>query len=174
MELTLQVNDKEYIASEYDVSYGVAEDTIEIIDVFSLKDEQSFIEMLLQEVPNLRPLLYRIFKGITAEDVQNAPDQNVAYVFMQIVLKVAEYMNNISKDNHNTGSGSNSSSSLSLYDTLFSFTYTIAKDYKGIDPIVLRTHPMAEVFLLFRRWIKETKKKTEPDVIYREASDNWF
>lgn len=172
MTIKLKTSKNEYKTDTERTSFGVIEDTIGAIDFDEINDHLSLAKVVLEALPKLKPILFRLFTDITEEEIAEADDDEIALVFMQILIFAVEEFGKFS-DSGKKQSYSQIGEKASMFDVLFSITYSICKDF-AINPIEFRKDSASEVFLFIRRWIKEKRKTKNPDVIKVQASDNWF
>lgn len=86
MEITLKIYEgrqvvKTYTAETIDLSFGVIEDTLDILDFEHMTDKTQIGGMIVKASKQLRPFLKDIFDGLTDEEIRNTRTQNLIEVF---------------------------------------------------------------------------------------------
>lgn len=86
MEITLKIYEgrqvvKTYTAETIDLSFGVIEDTLDILDFEHMTDKTQIGAMIVKASKQLRPFLKDIFDGLTDEEIRNTRTQNLIEVF---------------------------------------------------------------------------------------------
>ena len=97
MELKLNIYDdddnlvKTYTREGYRIKFGVAEDLINALNLDGLKtnDNVELVKVASQVVMNsfeiIKPLLQRIFKGLTDEELKNTEISEIVVVLINVV-----------------------------------------------------------------------------------------
>lgn len=90
---------KEYSVNALDLSFGVVEDVINILDFENMQDAKSkdFMLILVKAKEQIRPLLMDIFDGLTEEEVRHTRTQNLIEVFRGLFAHISEELGIISE-----------------------------------------------------------------------------
>lgn len=88
MELKLNIYNKNgeiaktYTASEFDLMWGTIEDLVNCIDIDKIDDNAAVGKMILNVLPQLKPLLKQIFPGLTDSEMRNTKVKELVPIFM--------------------------------------------------------------------------------------------
>ena len=72
---------KTYINNDYSVEYGVLEDLLEIMEVYTSKtSEEELVRAVCGAMKNVKPLMLYIFEGLTEDELRHTRINEVAAV----------------------------------------------------------------------------------------------
>lgn len=182
MKLMLHSKANVYSVEINRITFGQCEDILDAIDIDSMEfknsDElENCINSILKDrISKIHPVITSIFC---------IPDEEFATVKIEELVDVLTFitsyaLNELSQyaSNSDTEKGSDSAS---LYQILFDMQITLCEKFKGLNPFILRSERMQEVFLLIKRLNNAQTQINEPtiqsngDVIRRPAlDDSWF
>lgn len=99
---------KTYEAKTLDISFGIVEDMMEILDkVQSDSNENAILDAIMKNLKNVRPLLLDVFDGLTEEELKSASTREVIQVIINIITFAISEINglvvNTSKNQQGTG-----------------------------------------------------------------------
>lgn len=76
---------KTYKNDTCDLTFGVVEDFLGIIDLDKVEDKLEIAKMALKAVPLLKPMLIDIFPGITEEEIRKTKVKELIDVFTEVI-----------------------------------------------------------------------------------------
>ncbi|MBR1453610.1 MAG: hypothetical protein IJ593_03085 [Lachnospiraceae bacterium] len=99
---------KTYKTTTLDISFGIVEDMMEILDkIQSNSDENAILGAIMKNIKNIRPLLLDVFEGLTEEELKNASTKEVIQIIVNIITFAINEINglvvNTSKNQLGTG-----------------------------------------------------------------------
>lgn len=78
---------KTYTADSLDISFGIVEDMMEVLDkVQSNSDENMILSAIMKNLKNVKPLLLDVFDGLTEEELKKADTKEVVQVIVNIIV----------------------------------------------------------------------------------------
>ncbi len=88
MELTLNIYEdgkiaKTYKASEFDLMWGTMEDLVSCIDLDKVNDTTEVGKMVLNVLPQLKPLLKQIFPGVMDSEIRCTKVKELVPIFIK-------------------------------------------------------------------------------------------
>lgn len=87
---------KTYEAETLDVSFGIVEDMMEILDkVQNDSNENAILDAILKNLKNVRPLLLDVFDGLSEEELRNANTREVVQVIVNIITFAVREINGL-------------------------------------------------------------------------------
>lgn len=90
---------KEYSVNALDLSFGVVEDVINILDFENMQDAKPkdyYMLILFKAKEQIRPLLMEIFDGLTEDEVRHTRTKNLIEVFRGLFAHISEELGIIS------------------------------------------------------------------------------
>lgn len=99
---------KTYETATLDISFGIVEDMMEILDkVQNNSDENVILDAIMKNIKNVRPLLIDVFDGLTEEELKSASTKEVVQVIVNIITYAINEINglvvNTSKNQQRAG-----------------------------------------------------------------------
>ena len=99
---------KTYETNTIDVSFGIVEDMMEILDkIQNDSNENAILDAIMKNLKNVRPLLLDVFDGLTPDELKNASTKEVIQVILNIITFAIKEINglvgNVSKNQLGTG-----------------------------------------------------------------------
>lgn len=76
---------KTYEVDNYDLTYGVIEDVIEIIDGRDLENKNDLINVAIDSFHLLRPLLKEVFDGLTDDELRTVKIRELIVVIVELI-----------------------------------------------------------------------------------------
>ena len=76
---------KTYEVDNYDLTYGVIEDVVEIIDVKDLENKNDLINVAIDSFHLLRPLLKEVFDGLTDDELRTVKIRELIVVIVELI-----------------------------------------------------------------------------------------
>lgn len=76
---------KTYETDDYDLTYGVIEDVIEIIDGKDLENKSDLINVAIDSFHLLRPLLKEVFYGLTDDELRTVKVRELIVVIVELI-----------------------------------------------------------------------------------------
>lgn len=101
MQLKLYTKDKTYTADTLDVSFGVIEDIIDVLDFDSLDDIKQVSVAVLKCSKQLKPFLKEVFEGVTDEELRTVKSSNIVQIFKDIYVYITQEIGNVGKATKN-------------------------------------------------------------------------
>ena len=101
MQLKLHTKDKTYTADTLDVSFGVIEDIIDVLDFDSLDDIKQVGVAVLKCSKQLKPFLKEVFEGVTDEELRTVKSSNIVQIFKDIYVYITQEIGNVGKATKN-------------------------------------------------------------------------
>lgn len=87
---------KTYETDTLDISFGIVEDMMEILDkVQNNSDENAILDAIMKNIKNVRPLLLDVFDGLTEEELKTASTKEVVQVIVNIITFAINQINNL-------------------------------------------------------------------------------
>lgn len=87
---------KTYEAETLDVSFGIVEDMMEILDkVQSDSNENAILDAIMKNLKNVRPLLLDVFDGLTEEELKSASTREVVQAIVNIITFAVREINEL-------------------------------------------------------------------------------
>ncbi len=87
---------KTYEAETFDISFGIVEDMMEILDkVQSDSNENAILDAIMKNLKNVRPLLLDVFDGLTEEELKNASTREVVQAIVNIITFAVREINGL-------------------------------------------------------------------------------
>lgn len=74
--------EKTYTATEFDLMWGTIEDLTNAIDLDNLNNNEAVGKMVLNVLPQLKPLLKQIFAGLTDEELKRTKVKELIPIFI--------------------------------------------------------------------------------------------
>lgn len=104
MSMTLNIYDKKevvktYTAETFDLSYGMIEDLVSIVDFDKLNDNLEIGKMVIKLLPQIKPLLCEIFDGLTDEEIRHTHVKEIIPVFVQAFKFAFNEISSLGADN---------------------------------------------------------------------------
>ena len=89
MNLTLNIYkgreiEKTYTTDTYDIMFGTIESVIEIIDINKLDNNLELGKMILELLPQIKPLLKDIFDGVTDDEIKRTKVKELIPLFVEV------------------------------------------------------------------------------------------
>lgn len=98
--------EKTYVAKEYDLMMGTAEDILALIDLEKLNgnldDEDTqmeIIKMIVKSFKTFGPIIQGIFPDLTEDEYRRVPVKEVASVVLQVLTKTVSELFTVSSKN---------------------------------------------------------------------------
>lgn len=76
---------KTYEVDNYDLTYGVIEDVIEIIDGKDLENKNDLINVAIDSFHLLRPLLKEVFDGLTDDELRTVKIRELIVIIVELI-----------------------------------------------------------------------------------------
>ena len=76
---------KTYECGNFDLTYGVIEDVIEIIDGKDLENKSDLINVAIVSFHLLRPLLKEVFDGLTDDELRTVKIRELIVVIVELI-----------------------------------------------------------------------------------------
>ena len=76
---------KTYETDDFDLTYGVIEDVIEIIDGKDLENKNDLINVAIDSFHLLRPLLKQVFDGLTDDELRTVKIRELIVVIVELI-----------------------------------------------------------------------------------------
>ena len=76
---------KTYEVDNYDLTYGVIEDIIEIIDGKDLENKNDLVNVAIDSFHLLRPLLKEVFDGLTDDELRTVKVRELIVVIIELI-----------------------------------------------------------------------------------------
>ena len=76
---------KTYEVDSYDLTYGVIEDVVEIIDGKDLENKNDLINVAIDSFHLLRPLLKEVFDGLTDDELRTVKIRELIVVIVELI-----------------------------------------------------------------------------------------
>ena len=76
---------KTYEVDNYDLTYGVIEDVIEIVDGKDLENKNDLINIAIDSFHLLRPLLKQVFDGLTDDELRTVKIRELIVVIVELI-----------------------------------------------------------------------------------------
>lgn len=76
---------KTYEIDNYDLTYGVIEDVIEIVDGKDLENKSDLINVAIDSFHLLRPLLKEVFDGLTDDELRTVKIRELIVVIVELI-----------------------------------------------------------------------------------------
>lgn len=76
---------KTYEVDNYDLTYGVIEDIIEIIDGKDLENKNDLINVAIDSFHLLRPLLKEVFDGLTDDELRTVKIRELIVIIVELI-----------------------------------------------------------------------------------------
>ena len=76
---------KTYEIDSYDLTYGVIEDVIEIIDGKDLENKSDLVNIAIDSFHLLRPLLKQVFDGLTDDELRTVKIRELIVVIVELI-----------------------------------------------------------------------------------------
>lgn len=76
---------KTYETDNYDLTYGVIEDVIEVIDGKDLENKSDLINVAIDSFHLLRPLLKEVFDGLTDDELRTVKVRELIVVIVELI-----------------------------------------------------------------------------------------
>ena len=76
---------KTYEVDNYDLTYGVIEDVVEIIDGKDLENKNDLINVAIDSFHLLRPLLKEVFDGLTDDELRTVKIRELIVVIVELI-----------------------------------------------------------------------------------------
>ena len=76
---------KTYEVDNYDLTYGVIEDVIEIIDGKDLENKNDLINVAIDSFHLLRPLLKEVFDGLADDELRTVKIRELIVVIVELI-----------------------------------------------------------------------------------------
>lgn len=76
---------KTYETDNYDLTYGVIEDVIEIIDGKDFENKNDLINIAIDSFHLLRPLLKQVFDGLTDDELRTVKVSELIVVIVELI-----------------------------------------------------------------------------------------
>lgn len=107
MEFKINVYDgqkieKTYIARDYNLMMGTAEDILSLVDVDKLTgdtDEMEIFKIIVKSVKMFTPIIHEIFPELTDDEYRRVPVKEVASVIMQVLTYTMTELFTVSEKN---------------------------------------------------------------------------
>jgi len=89
---------KTYEVDNYDLTYGVIEDVIEIIDGKDLENKNDLINVAIDSFHLLRPLLKEVFNGLTDDELRTVKVRELIVVIVELIKASISNLKKITGD----------------------------------------------------------------------------
>lgn len=76
---------KTYEVDNYDLTYGVIEDIIEIVDGKDLENKNDLVNVAIDSFHLLRPLLKEVFDGLTDDELRTVKVRELIIVIVELI-----------------------------------------------------------------------------------------
>lgn len=76
---------KTYETDDFDLTYGVIEDVIEIIDGKDLENKNDLVNIAIDSSHLLRPLLKQVFDGLTDDELRTVKIRELIVVIVELI-----------------------------------------------------------------------------------------
>lgn len=76
---------KTYETDDFDLTYGVIEDVIEIIDGKDLENKNDLVNIAIDSFHLLRPLLKQVFDGLTDDELRTVKVSELIVVIVELI-----------------------------------------------------------------------------------------
>lgn len=76
---------KTYETDDYDLTYGVIEDVIEVIDGRDLENKNDLINVAIDSFHLLRPLLKQVFDGLTDDELRTVKVRELIVIIIELI-----------------------------------------------------------------------------------------
>lgn len=76
---------KTYETDSYDLTYGVIEDVIEVIDGKDLENKSDLVNVAIDSFHLLRPLLKEVFDGLTDDELRTVKIRELIVVIVELI-----------------------------------------------------------------------------------------
>lgn len=76
---------KTYECDNYDLTYGVIEDVIEIVDGKDLENKSDLVNVAIDSFHLLRPLLKEVFDGLTDDELRTVKVRELIVVIVELI-----------------------------------------------------------------------------------------
>lgn len=90
---------KTYETDDYDLTYGVIEDVIEIIDGKDLENKNDLVNIAIDSFHLLRPLLKEVFDGLTDDELRTVKVRELIVVIVELIKASISNLKKITGDN---------------------------------------------------------------------------
>ena len=84
MLLKLETADKTFTAETIDISFGVIEDIINVLDFDNISDSRQIGLAILKCSKQLKPFLKELFEGVTDEQLSTVKSSCIVQIFKDI------------------------------------------------------------------------------------------
>jgi hypothetical protein len=84
MILELRTADKTFTTETIDISFGVIEDIIDVLDFDNITDTKQVGIAVLKCSKQLKPFLMELFDGVTPEQLRTVKTSNIIEIFKRI------------------------------------------------------------------------------------------
>lgn len=107
MELKLNIykNSKEvektYTAGEYDLMWGTIEDLTSVVDLDRIDDNVAVGKMILNVLPQIKPILKQIFEGLTDEEIKRTKVKELIPLFIDVFTYAFSQLNAVTGNSGN-------------------------------------------------------------------------
>lgn len=89
---------KTYKTDTCDLTFGVVEDFLNVIDLDKIDNQLEIAKMALKAIPLLKPFLTDVFVGLTEEEIRKTKVSELIEVFTQILSFGFAEISNISTE----------------------------------------------------------------------------
>lgn len=89
---------KTYETDDFDLTYGVIEDVIEIIDGKDLENKNDLVNIAIDSFHLLRPLLKEIFDGLTDDELRTVKVRELIVVIVELIKASISNLKKITGD----------------------------------------------------------------------------
>lgn len=89
---------KTYEVDNYDLTYGVIEDVIEIIDGKDLENKNDLVNVAIDSFHLLRPLLKQVFDGLTDDELRTVKVRELIVVIVELIKASVANLKTITGD----------------------------------------------------------------------------
>lgn len=76
---------KTYEVDNYDLTYGVIEDIVEIVDGKDLENKNDLVNVAIDSFHLLRPLLKEVFDGLTDDELRTVKIRELIVVIVELI-----------------------------------------------------------------------------------------
>lgn len=76
---------KTYETNDFDLTYGVIEDVIEIVDGKDLENKNDLVNIAIDSFHLLRPLLKEVFDGLTDDELRTVKVRELIVVIVELI-----------------------------------------------------------------------------------------
>lgn len=89
---------KTYETDDFDLTYGVIEDVIEIIDGKDLENKNDLVNIAIDSFHLLRPLLKQVFDGLTDDELRTVKIRELIVVIVELIKASISNLKKITGD----------------------------------------------------------------------------